>query len=149
LNACFKILEGVSMFRSSLISSISAPLALVAQVILVPSLALAQATPGQEPPAWMQLVPLIAMVAVFYVLILRPQQKREKLRQGFISALKRGDEVVTTSGILGRVEGMTDQVITLEVADGVRVKVLRTAIVSSVQAMTQPAATAEAKGGKA
>lgn len=147
------------MFRSSFISTfiptfLTAPLAaviiaVVAQVILLPSMALAQAATGQEPPAWMQLVPLIAMVAVFYVLILRPQQKREKLRQGFISALKRGDEVVTTSGILGRVEGMTDQVITLEVADGVRVKVLRTAIVSSVQAMTQTAATAEAKGGKA
>lgn len=141
------------MFRQSSVYSISsisaAFLALFAQVLLAPSFAFAQAAPGQEPPAWMQLVPLVAMVAVFYLLILRPQQKREKLRQGFISALKRGDEVVTTSGILGRVEGMTDQVITLEVADGVRVKVLRTAIVSSVQAMTQTAATAEAKGGKA
>lgn len=142
------------MFRSSSVSSLFASfsatlLAVFAQVLLSPSLALAQAAPGQEPPAWMQLVPLVAMVAVFYLLILRPQQKREKLRQGFISALKRGDEVVTTSGILGRVEGMTDQVITLEIADGVRVKVLRTAIVSSVQAMTQTAAAAEAKGTKA
>jgi len=150
LNACFKNLEGVRMFRPSFFNSISATfLAVLAQVLLSPSLAFAQATPGQEPPAWMQLVPLVAMVAVFYLLILRPQQKREKLRQGFISALKRGDEVVTTSGILGRVEGMTDQVITLEIADGVRVKVLRTAIVSSVQAMTQTATTAEAKGTKA
>jgi preprotein translocase subunit YajC len=118
---------------------------------LVPALALAEAAAAQgQPPAWVQMVPLIAMVGIFYFLILRPQQKREKQRQGFISALKRGDEVVLSSGILGRVEGMTDQVITLEIADGVRVKVLRTAIASSVQAMTQGAgATAEAKGGKA
>lgn len=118
---------------------------------LVPALAMAEAAAGQpQPPAWVQMVPLIAMVGIFYFLILRPQQKREKQRQGFISALKRGDEVVLSSGILGRVEGMTDQVITLEIADGVRVKVLRTAIASSVQAMTQGAsATADAKGGKA
>ena len=116
----------------------------------VPALAMAEAAGQPQPPAWVQMVPLIAMVGIFYFLILRPQQKREKTRQGFISALKRGDEVVLSSGILGRVEGMTDQVITLEIADGVRVKVLRTAIASSVQAMTQgTAATAEAKGGKA
>lgn len=146
------------MFRPSFFSFLSAAalaliapilLSVMASVILMPSIAFAQAASGQEPPAWMQLVPLVAMVAIFYLLILRPQQKREKLRQGFISALKRGDEVVTTSGILGRVEGLTDQVITLEIADGVRVKVLRSAIVSSVQAMTQAPATAEAKGGKA
>ncbi len=127
----------------------AAVFAVLAHVLFAPSLALAQAAPGQQPPGWVQMVPLVAMVAIFYLLILRPQQKREKLRQGFIQALKRGDEVVTSSGLLGRVEGMTDQVITLEIADGVRVKVLRTAIVSSVQAMTQPAGTAEVKGGKA
>lgn len=142
------------MFRRFLTDSVfssarAAQAASLLPVLLLPSIGFAQAAPGQQPPAWVQMVPLVAMVAIFYLLILRPQQKREKQRQGFISALKRGDEVVTSSGLLGRVEGMTDQVITLEIADGVRVKVLRSAIVSSVQAMTQAATPVEAKGGKA
>lgn len=120
--------------------------------VLGASQAFAQAAPGQQAPAWVQMVPLVAMVGIFYFLILRPQQKREKTRQGFISALKRGDEVITSSGMFGRVEGLTDQFITLEIADGVRVKVLRTAIMSSVQAASQSAqasAVKNEKGGKA
>lgn len=120
----------------------------LAVTLFMPILAAAEsAAPQTPPPAWAQMVPLILMVAIFYFLILRPQQKREKQRQGFISALKRGDEVVLSSGILGRVEGLTDQVITLEIADGVRVKVLRSSIASSVQAVTQNATAAV--GGKA
>ncbi len=109
--------------------------------------AFAQTTaPGAQPPGWVQAVPLVAMVAIFYFLILRPQQKREKMRQGFVSSLKRGDEVVTSTGMFGRVEGLTDQFVTLEISDGVRVKMLRSAIMSSVQSLTQ---TAAAPGGKA
>jgi preprotein translocase subunit YajC len=120
----------------------------LAVTLFMPILAAAETAATQpQPPAWAQMVPLIAMVAIFYFLILRPQQKREKQRQGFISALKRGDEVVLSSGMLGRVEGLTDQVITLEIADGVRVKVLRSSIASSVQALTQNATAAV--GGKA
>jgi preprotein translocase subunit YajC len=57
-----------------------------------------------------------------------------------LSELKRGDEVITSSGILGRIEGITDQFVTVEIADGVKVKMLRTQI-----ATTQKAATAEEK----
>ncbi len=104
------------------------------------------AAPGAQAPGWVQAVPLVAMVAIFYFLILRPQQKREKLRQGFVSSLKRGDEVVTSTGMFGRVEGLTDQFVTLEISDGVRVKMLRSAVMSSVQSLTQAATT---PGGKA
>ncbi len=121
-----------------------------ALVVLVSSDAFAQVTPGQQAPGWVQAVPLVAMVAIFYFLILRPQQKREKNRQGFISTLKRGDEVVTSTGMFGRVEGLTDQFVTLEISDGVRVKMLRSSIMSSVQALTQTAKTQSASpGGKA
>lgn len=134
-------------------------LAVLGLSVVLPTLVLAveaqaQAAPGQAAPAWVQMVPLVAMVAIFYFLILRPQQKREKLRQGFISALKRGDEVVTSTGMFGRVEGLTDQFVTLEISDGVRVKMLRSAISSSVQAITQGASASDAtksgaKGGNA
>lgn len=118
--------------------------------LLLSTDAFAQAAPGQQAPGWVQAVPLVAMVAIFYFLILRPQQKREKIRQGFISQLKRGDEVVTSTGMFGRVEGLTDQFVTLEISDGVRVKMLRSSIASSVQALTQTAKTQTATpGGKA
>ncbi len=70
--------------------------------VVFPVAAFAQSVaPGSQAPGWVQAVPLVAMVAIFYFLILRPQQKREKTRQGFISQLKRGDEVVTSTGMFG------------------------------------------------
>lgn len=119
---------------------------------LFASAAMAQtdaAAPGGQAPAWVQMVPLVFMVGIFYFLILRPQQKREKQKQQFVAALKRGDEVVTATGLFGRVEGLTEQFVTLEISDGVRVKILRSAIASSVQALTQPqGAVGEANGAK-
>jgi preprotein translocase subunit YajC len=118
-------------------------------LLLVSVQSFAQETVPHAPnaaPGWAQAVPIVAMVAIFYFLILRPQQKREKLRQGFVSQLKRGDEVVTSTGLFGRIEGLTDQFVTLEISDGVRVKMLRSAIMNSVQALTQ---TQNAQGGKA
>ena len=134
-----------------MVRSVSSLVMFVVSVVLVSADAHAQAAAGPAAPAWVQMVPLIAMVAIFYFLILRPQQKREKMRQGFIAQLKRGDEVVTSTGMFGRVEGLTDQFVTLEISDGVRVKMLRSAISTSVQALTQTAAAGakEEKGGKA
>lgn len=112
--------------------------------------ALAQSAPGAQAPVWMQMAPFIPMIAIFYFLIWRPQQKREKARQGFIAQMKRGDEVVTSTGMFGRIEGLNDQFVTLEISDGVRVKMLRSSISTSVQAITQAAAVnVQAKGGKA
>jgi preprotein translocase subunit YajC len=111
--------------------------------------AFAQAPATGAPPApiWAQLMPFVFMIGIFYVLIIRPQQKQRKAHQEFLSKLKRGDEVVTNSGILGRVEGLTDTVVTLEIADGVRVKVLRSMVSTSLQSATQTEASPA--GGKA
>lgn len=134
-----------SNFISNLLSgSLRGSLSLLV-LILTPALAQADAGAQAQPPGWVQMVPLVILVAIFYLLILRPQQKREKLRQSFVSQLKRGDDVILSSGILGRIEGMNDQVVTLEIADGVRMKVLRSAITSSVQAMQKAAAANKAK----
>lgn len=133
-----------------MVRSISSFSFVLLSALVLPMVAFAQtAAPGTQAPGWVQAVPLVAMVAIFYFLILRPQQKREKLRQGFVSSLKRGDEVVTSTGMFGRVEGLTDQFVTLEISDGVRVKMLRSSIMSSVAQLTQNAQAAEAKGGKA
>jgi preprotein translocase subunit YajC len=72
------------------------------------------------------------MVAVFFVifyfLLFRPQQKRAKEHQNLISKLTTGDEIVTTGGILGKVTEVGDTFVTLEIADGVRIKVQKAQI---------------------
>ncbi len=83
---------------------------------------------GQQPGGLMAFTPLILMFGVFYFLILRPQQKKMKEQQSMIAALKHGDEIVTASGILGKVTGITDKVVTVEVADNVRVKMMKSQV---------------------
>lgn len=77
----------------------------------------------------MNILPFVAMFGVMYFLIIRPQQKKQKEQQSMLSALKQGDDVVTASGILGRVTGLTDKVVTLEIDDKVRVKMLKSQVV--------------------
>ncbi|MGK5086362.1 preprotein translocase subunit YajC [Bdellovibrionota bacterium FG-2] len=74
------------------------------------------------------LLPFLAMFAVIYFLMIRPQQKKMKDQQSMLGALKHGDEVVTTSGILGNITGITDKVVTVEVADNVRMKILKSQV---------------------
>ncbi len=91
---------------------------------LIPS-AWAQAAGGAQPNAIMQLLPLILIFVVFYFLLIRPQAKRAKEHKAMVSALAVGDEVVTSGGILGKVTEAGEQFLTVEVAEGVRVKVQR------------------------
>ncbi len=83
---------------------------------------------AQKPGGIEQFVPWILIFAVFYFFLIRPQSKQRKEHAKFLEALKRGDQVLTASGILGRVEGLTDKFITLEVDEGVRFKVLKSQI---------------------
>jgi preprotein translocase subunit YajC len=71
------------------------------------------------------LIPLVLMFVIFYFLLIRPQQKRSKEHRDVLQNLKKGDFIVTNGGLYGRVVGLTDQVVTLEVAENVRVKVAR------------------------
>lgn len=71
---------------------------------------------------------LLAMFAIFYFLLIRPQQKRAKQHKEMIEALKSGDQVVTAGGIHGKVVAVQDKLVTLEIANGVRVKVNRISI---------------------
>lgn len=68
------------------------------------------------------------MFVVFYFMLIRPQQKRAKEHQSMLGGLKKGDRIVTTGGLIGRISGMTDRLVTLEVAEKVRVQVLRSQI---------------------
>lgn len=78
--------------------------------------------------ALIQFLPLVLIFVIFYFLLIRPQQKRAKEHQNFLDNLKKGDEIVTVGGVIGRITGLTEQVVTIEVAENVRLKVLRTNI---------------------
>jgi preprotein translocase subunit YajC len=76
-----------------------------------------------------QLLPLVLIFVVFYFLLIRPQQKKMKEHRALVSALKRGDRVLTAGGIIGEVvKVQSDTEIQLEIAEGVRVRVQRTAV---------------------
>jgi len=78
---------------------------------------------------WMSFLPLILLFAVFYFLLIRPQQKRAKQQKLFLENLKKGDKVITSGGIIGLITGITEDKVTLEVAEKIRIKVLKSAIV--------------------
>lgn len=73
-------------------------------------------------------IPLILIFVVFYFLLIRPQQKQAKQHQQFLDDLKTGNRVITKGGIYGTITGLTDTVVTLEIAQDVRIKVSRSAI---------------------
>lgn len=75
-----------------------------------------------------QFIPLILIFVVFYFLLIRPQQKKAKEHQNYLSNLKKGDKVITGGGIHGQITGITDSIVTLEIADNVRIKVNRASI---------------------
>jgi preprotein translocase subunit YajC len=71
-------------------------------------------------------------VVIFYFLLIRPQQKKQKEHQAMLGKLATGDEVVTTGGIVGRIVEISDNFITLEISEGVRIKVQRFHVTSLV-----------------
>jgi preprotein translocase subunit YajC len=74
------------------------------------------------------IIMMLLMFAVVYLMMIRPQQKKAREHQDWLKNLKKGDEVVTQGGIVGRISGLTDQFVTLEVQEKVRIKVLRSSI---------------------
>ena len=85
-------------------------------------------TPASQDGGLMQFLPLVALLAVFYFLILRPQQKRAKEHKTLMEALQKGDEVITLGGILGKVTKVGEENVAIEIADNVVVQVQKAAI---------------------
>ncbi len=81
------------------------------------------------------LIPMILIFAVFYFLLIRPQQKKAKEHQAFLQSLKKGEAVVTSGGLHGVIKGLTDKVVTLEIAENVRVKLSRANVLSPASAL--------------
>lgn len=83
---------------------------------------------GGGPQSLAGFIPLILIFAIFYFLLIRPQQKKMKEQKTFIDNLQKGDKVVTSGGVHGKITGLTDTIVTLEIADKVRIKVTRSQI---------------------
>ena len=89
---------------------------------------------GAETSPLSMLVPMLAIFLIFWLLLIRPQQRRQREQEAMLKGIEKGDDVVTTGGLHGRVVGVTDDTLTLEIAavkgDKVRVKVARARIES-------------------
>jgi preprotein translocase subunit YajC len=89
-----------------------------------------QAGPADSSPFGM-LVPMLLIFLIFYFLLIRPQQRRQRELETMLKGLEKGDQVITAGGLHGKVVGITDDVLTLEIGERVRVKVSRSKIESA------------------
>ena len=98
-----------------------------------------QAGPAESSPFGM-LVPMLLIFLIFYFLLIRPQQRRQRELETMIKGLEKGDQVVTAGGLHGKVVGITDDVLTLEIAQNVRVKVSRAKVETTSKAKKEESA---------
>ena len=96
----------------------------------------------------MQLAPLVLIFVVFYFLLIRPQQQARKRHMEMVAALKKGDVVVTSGGIIGKVRSVDELEVRLELSPNVEVRILRNAI-GEVRSKTEPAPANDSKPGAA
>ena len=86
---------------------------------------LAVTATAAAPPVWLQVLPWVAIFAVFWFLMIRPQLRQQKAHREKVAGLKKGDEVVTAGGLVGRITKVEDQFVELELAKGMRVRAVK------------------------
>ena len=110
---------------------------------------LAQTADGaQQPSPLFSFLPFVAIAVVFYFVFFRPQAKQAKQHQAFVAGLKKGDEVVTQSGIIGTVSLVEDRSVTLDVGGGTKVRVVKAQVAGQWQEKQTPAQPAKAEAKK-
>jgi preprotein translocase subunit YajC len=106
-------------------------------------MSLIQAAPGGQPGGTtgllMGILPWLLIFVIFYILMIRPQQRRVKEHQAAIKAVKKGDEVITGGGIVGRVTKVSDDEAEVEIANGVRIRVVKSTISNVLTNNAKPA----------
>lgn len=98
---------------------------------------LLQGTPGAGGGMWQTIIFFVAIIAIFYFFMIRPQQKRQKALQEARAAMKVGDKVVTAGGIHGRVREVSDSYFLVEIADGIKIKIEKSSVFASSEEITQ------------
>ncbi len=88
----------------------------------------AQTAAAASPSPFLQFVPFVLIFVVMYFLMIRPQKKKMQEEQNFLTKLSHGDEVYTKSGILGKITGIADKAVTLEIENGAKMKILKSHI---------------------
>ena len=88
----------------------------------------AAASAADAPPAWLQFLPFVGMILIFWFLIIRPQMKRQKDHQAKIGGLKKGDRVITAGGLVGKIVAVRDDEVDIELARDVRVTAVKSTI---------------------
>lgn len=101
---------------------------------------LAAATSAEAPPVWISWLPIVGMIAIFWFLLIRPQMRQQKAHREKIGGLKKGDQVVTAGGLVGKVLRVDDNYVDLELGQGVKVKAVRHTIGDVIQPGGTPAA---------
>lgn len=105
------------------------------------------AAPAQSEGSLMTLLPLIGIFVIFYLLLIRPQSKRAKEQKLMVEALQRGDEVITSGGELGKITNVSESYVIVEIAPGVEVTIVKTAVQTLLPKGTLREIT-PSKGGK-
>jgi len=104
---------------SSIIASVAAAMA-----VITPAYAAAPAAGS----GLVSLAPLVLIMVIFYFLLIRPQQKKLKQHRTLIESLKKGDQIITGGGLYGKITDVKEDVLKVEIADGIRIKVQRSTI---------------------
>jgi len=102
-------------------------------------LAAAGAGTAGAPPAWISFLPIVGMIAIFWFLIISPQMKKQKEHQKKISEIKKGDQVVTAGGLVGKVLKVDEVYVELELGTNVRVKAIKATIGDIIPPGSKPA----------
>ncbi len=113
-------------------------------------------TGGQEQPQGLpggcfdpkSMLLMLAIFAIFYFIMLRPQQKERKRQAEWLASIKKGDEIVTQSGIVGTVFQVEDRLVTLDVGGGNKLRILKSTVASAWKQSTEPAQPAKAEAKK-
>ena len=115
-------------YCGAVLSSGSFPTMSLLDALIPAAHAQAAAGAAAAPNPWLQLVPLILLFVVFWFLLIRPQMKRQKEHRQMVDKLAKGDEVVTSGGIAGRIDEVGESFLTVEIADGTKVKLQKGAV---------------------
>jgi preprotein translocase subunit YajC len=92
---------------------------------------------GQGAGGFSSLIPIVLMFVIFYFLLIRPQQKKTKDHREMINRLNKGDRIITSGGLHGRITAVSDTTMTVEIADKVRVKIARGNVAQILQSSSQ------------